>query len=61
MRNILILIATAIIMTLPNITFGQKSDVYKELESAVDYGKKAKEYSNLALDYIKKKLSANYN
>ena len=41
-------------MSLPNVIFGQKSDVYNELKSAFDYGKKAKEYATSTQDYIKK-------
>ncbi len=50
----LIVILITTIMSLPNVSFGQKSDVYDELDNAFDYGKKAKEYATSTQDYIKK-------
>ncbi len=53
MRNLRVLIAVTILLSIPNATFGQKSDVFEELEDSFNYGKKANEYANSALSYIK--------
>lgn len=54
MRYLLIFIAFSIVMVKPNVTFGQKSEVFEELQNSFDYGKKAIEYADSTLDYIKK-------
>lgn len=46
------LIAFTIILAIPNTTFGQKSNVFEELEDSFDYGKKANEYADSAISYI---------
>ncbi|WP_018477015.1 hypothetical protein [Pontibacter roseus] len=38
----------------PDFAFGQKSDVYDELSSSFNYGKKSLEYTEASLGYIKK-------
>ena len=53
----MIKIITPILMLtlfVPQLSYGQKSEVYDELSDAFDYGKKANEYAVSTLDYIKK-------
>lgn len=50
------LIKTILILILfvPELCFGQKSEIYEELSDAFDYGKKANEYAVLSLNFLKK-------